>query len=296
MTAATRRARRNRVHWRRCVAGLTLGTGLLCVAPRAQEPSTLRFDVTSVKPNQSGQPAAASPGACGGGACGALVDSAGNRFTATNAPAQLIVRLAYAVPDHRIVGGPEWLRTERFDITATAAKIPSRDERNLMLRSLLEERFKLIAHREMRELPIYALVRTRPDGSVGPNLRSAAAADCAALMAARAKGDPLPPSNRILCGSSMHPGGLSVGGMTMAEIAAEVLSPQVERVVVDRTGLTGAYDFDLDFARATPAGQSASDAPSIFTAVQEQLGLRLEPTRGPVEVLVIDSIEKPSPD
>jgi uncharacterized protein (TIGR03435 family) len=248
-----------------------------------QKPAPLRSEVASVKPNRSGAPALG-------------IDVAGNRFTATNVPAQLIVRLAYAVPDHRIVDAPEWLRTERFDVVATAARTTSIAERNALLRSLLEERFKLVAHMEQRDLPIYALVRARPAASVGPGLRPAAAADCAGLMAARAKGQPLPPSNRILCGSSLRPGGVSVGGMTMAEIAGEVLSPQVERVVVDRTGLTGAYDFDLDFVRTASADPSAPGAASIFTAVVEQLGLRLEPARGPVDVLRIESIERPSPD
>ena len=246
-------------------------------AAAARQPAEPRFEAASVKANQSGLP-------------GVSVNTAGGRFTATNAPALLLVRLAYAMPENRIVGAPDWLRLERFDIVATMAGAVSRDEQNRMLRTLLRERFTLIGRRETRELPIFTLVRTRLDARLQP-----AAADCAALMAAMRAGTPLPPANRILCGSRLRPGGVSVGGMTMAEVAAEVIGPQVDRPVVDRTGLEGGFDFDLDFAPLGPAA-AATDAPSIFTALDEQLGLRLEPGRGPVDVLVIDSVARPNPD
>ena len=159
-----------------------------------------------------------------------------------------------------------------------------------MLRTLLRERFMLTARRETRELPIYSLVRTRPDQRLRP-----ATADCVALTAAMRAGTPLPPANRILCGSRLRPGGVSVGGMTMAEIAAEVIGPQVDRPVVDRTGIAGGFDFDLDFAPLA-ATSATTDAPSIFTALDEQLGLRLEAGRGPVDVLVIESVARPVPE
>jgi bla regulator protein BlaR1 len=256
---------------------VVVATGAAATNQDAKEP---RFEAASVKPNQSGLP-------------GINVSTAGGRFTAMNAPALLLVRLAYAIPENRIVEAPDWLRSERFDIAATTGGVVSRDQQNLMLRALLRERFNLIARHETRDLPIYSLVRPRP-GVRSPRLATATA-DCAALTAAMRAGTPLPPANRILCGSRLRPGGVSVGGMTMAEVAAQVIGPQVDRPVVDRTGLEGSFDFDLDFTPLAPA-TAATDAPSIFTALDEQLGLRLEPGRGPVDVLVIESVARPAAD
>ncbi len=223
----------------------------------------------------------------------------GGRFTATNAPLREIVRLAYGVSDLLIVDAPDWIRAERFDIVAKADGNPERDQIFLMVRSLLADRFKLVIHRESRELPQYALLRAKPDGAVGPRLRPAAA-DCPALLAAAQKGTPIPRSNRVLCGSQSRPGTIAIGGMTMDQIATG-LWLQLGRVVSNRTGLEGRFDLDLDFAPepvggAVSADAPASDAPSIFTAVQEQLGLKLESTKGPVEVLVIDRVERPTED
>ena len=254
----------------------------------AQQPAA--FDVASIKANRSGLP---------------FVNFGmppGGRFLAENAPLREIIRVAYGGPDFLIVDAPDWLRAERFDIAAKADGNPERDQIIVMLRTLLADRFKLAIHTEKRELPIYTLVRVKTDGALGPRLRPAAA-DCAALLAATRTGTPLPPSNRILCGSRNRSGTLAIGGMTMDQIAAGFW-PQLGRVVVDRTGLQGSFDLDLDYAPSPPAGVAAaapdaaaqSDAPSIFTAVQEQLGLKFESTKGPVDVLVIDHVERPTED
>jgi uncharacterized protein (TIGR03435 family) len=272
--------------WTKAILAVALAYGAALTShahPAEQGSASVAFEAASVKPNRSGLP-------------NINVSTTGDRLSAVNAPAQLIVRLAYAIPDDRIVGAPEWLRSERFDIVVTSSGPMSLDKRNQILKSLLQQRFGLVARMETRELPIFALVTARADGTLGPNL-IAASVDCAALTAAAQQGTPLPPSKRILCGSTRRPGGVSVGGMTMREVAASILSPQVGRPVVDRTGLAGSFDFDLDFAPAAPAAaETGTDAPSIFTAVQEQLGLKLEATRGPVEVLVIDSIQRPTAD
>jgi uncharacterized protein (TIGR03435 family) len=269
------------------IAGLLVGL----VAHGAAQQATPSFEVASIKANHSGLP---------------FVNFGmppGGQFTATNAPLREVIRVAYSpLPDFLIVGAPDWIRTERFDIVAKAEGNPERAQLFLMIRTLLADRVKLAVHREMRELPIYALVRAKPEGPLGPRLRPAAA-DCVALMAAAQKGTPLPPANRILCGSRSRGGTLAIGGMTMDQIALG-LWPQLGRVVVDRTGLQGSFDLDLDFAPEAPAAASTgasdaspqSDAPSIFTAVQEQLGLKLESTKGPVEVLVIDRVERPTED
>jgi uncharacterized protein (TIGR03435 family) len=269
------------------IAGLLMSLVALAAAQQA----TPSFEVATIKPNHSGLP---------------FVNFGmppGGQFTATNAPLREIIRAAYGpLPDFLIVGAPDWIRTERFDIVAKAEANPERAQLFLMLRTLLTDRVKLAVHREMREIPIYALVRVKPGGPLGPRLRPAAV-DCVALMAAAQKGTPLPPSNRILCGTRARAGTIAIGGMTMDQIALG-LWPQLGRVVVDRTGLQGSFDLDLDFGLESPAAGSTgasdappqSDAPSIFTAVQEQLGLKLESTRGPVEVLVIDRVERPTED
>jgi uncharacterized protein (TIGR03435 family) len=199
-----------------------------------QSAERLAFDVTSVKRNNSGETHIS-------------VNTEANRFVAINTPPLLLIRLAFGVPESRILNAPDWIRTERFDVVGTSAGPLDRPRQNAMLQDLLRERFTLVAHQESRELPIYALVRARPDGPLSPNLRRSST-DCVGLLAAARTGAPLPPSNRILCGSQGRPGGVSVGGMSMSEVASQVLSPEAGRLVVDRTGLEGTFDFDLDFA------------------------------------------------
>jgi len=266
------------------------GMVIVAIAHVSAQSPTPSFEAASVKVNRSGS-REVNFGMPGGG-----------RFTATNAPLREIIRVAYSpLPDFLIVGAPDWIRTERFDIVAKAEGNPERAQLFLMLRALLADRVKLTVHRETREIPIYALVRAKTEGPLGPRLRPAAV-DCVALMAAAQKGTPLPPSNRILCGTRARAGTIAIGGMTMDQIALG-LWPQLGRVVVDRTGLQGSFDLDLDFAPESSVTASTGapdappgDAPSIFTAVQEQLGLKLESTRGPVEVLVIDRVERPTDD
>jgi uncharacterized protein (TIGR03435 family) len=251
----------------------------MAAAAQVTEP---RFEVASVKPNQSGDVAI-------------RVDTSGGRFTATNVPLMLLIRLAYAIPEFRIANAPDWVRADRFDVSATIGEAASRERQNAMLRTLLRERFRLVVRMEVREQPILILVRSRPEASLLPTLKRSPT-DCAALTAAARSGTPQPPANRILCGVQRRPGGVSVGGMTMAQIAAELLTPEAGRLVLDHTGLDGAFDFDLDFVPAAAQGVAASDAVTLTTALQEQLGLRLQPQRGPVEVLVIDSVEQPTPN
>ena len=171
----------------------------------------------------------------------------------------------------------------------------------LMLRSLLQERFKLRTHRETRELPVYELVVARADRRLGPEMRKPAA-DCEAAIAAgvpppRQPGEPPP------CGMMGGPSFTRAGGATMQQLVVN-LSNRVERLVVDKTGLAGRFAFTLAWTpdriptETPPAGIPPIDpnGPSLFTALQEQLGLKLAPAKGQVEVLVIDSIEHPTAD
>ena len=166
-----------------------------------------------------------------------------------------------------------------------------------MLRSLLEDRFRLSAHRETRDLPIYALVLARADGRLGPRLRQTTSDYCAKLLEAAGKpGDTPIPTGSPACG--MRPGGngneVTAGAVPMNELA-RLLNVVSGRTVVDRTGLTGVWDFGLKWS-PFDAPAPDPDRPSIFTALQEQLGLRLDATTGPVEVLVIDRVEPLIPD
>jgi uncharacterized protein (TIGR03435 family) len=265
-------------------------------APVAPKPS---FEVASVKPNNGdarGSSWAMQPG---------------GRFTAINLPLTQIIRNAFALQPSQVVGLPDWASSERFDISAKAeqefprtGEKPSRGQ--LMVQSLLEERFKLVSHRETRDLPVYALVVARADGRLGPQLKQSDV-DCATLAAAQKAGGAVPggggaagpgPSPRPAlaerrpCTMTSNDSMLRATAIPISALVA-TLSSATERMVVDRTGLTGSFDFDLTFSRAPSPDTSA---PSVFTAVQEQLGLKLESVRVSMDVLVIDNIERPTPD
>lgn len=228
------------------------------------QPALPSFDVASIKPNKSG--------AQGGGS---KLDAAS--YTGTNVSLKRIVRLAYG-PVQQFDGGPAWIETETYDITAKAAGNPTREQLQLMLRSLLADRFKLVVHKETRNLPAYALVLARRDGKLGPSLRRSEA-DCS-------------PANRQQapagsCGFRISDGTVAGRGATLEKLAAELIL--TGRLVVDRTGLAGNFDIDMKW---TPdeLGTNAE----LFTALQDQLGLKLEAIRAPVEVIVIDSAQRPA--
>jgi uncharacterized protein (TIGR03435 family) len=278
------------------------GGGAPATASSADQ-GRLEFEVASVKPNKSGDGRVM------------LGMAPGGRFTATNVTLRMLIRNAYQLQDFQIAGGPNWLNSDHFDIVAKADRdvAPAQPggppgPLQMMLRALLADRFKLAAHNETRDMPIYALVLARSDGKLGPQLHPSAT-DCAAIMAAnRARGGPpaFPEAARPPCGMRMGPGQMSGGAFPLSQLAS-TLSVIVQRVVIDRSGLTGAYDFDLTWTPdqtlqgQPPPGAPAPppidpNGPSIFTALQEQLGLKLDSQRGPVDVLVIDKAEPPTPD
>jgi uncharacterized protein (TIGR03435 family) len=169
-----------------------------------------------------------------------------------------------------------------------------------LARDVLATRFSFQGHRETRERSVFALVRARQDGILGPRLKQSSA-DCAALAAEAGKsGAPWPPRSaegRILCGLQTQGNTLIAGGYPMSEFQ-RYLTGQTQRLVIDRTGLAGAWDFELTFAPPDVAAEASADRniPTLFTALQEQLGLKLDATRGSAEVLVIDRIERPTRD
>jgi uncharacterized protein (TIGR03435 family) len=254
------------------------------------------FEAASVKPNQSGGDRWD-------------FDSPPGRVVGVNVVLRDLIRFAYNIYggdwDIRIAG-PEWIKAARFDIDARTGGAVPQERAMSMLRQLLADRFSLKVHYENRERPVYELVRARADGRLGPQI-TANNVDCAALananQASSAAGTPplipFDPSKRPLCGSrSTGPGDISSGAFTMEQLALQLARP-VGRPVIDRTNLSGGFDYDL---RWTPmqapaeAGAQPDSGPSIFTAVEEQLGLKLIPATGLVQVLVIDSISQPTPN
>ena len=274
-----------------------VAVGLSQSSPQTQtqaQPSSAErptFEAASIKP--------AKPGAMGS----FIRNQPGGRFSANNMTVKNLLTIAYDVQPFQIVGGPGWLDSERYDVEAkaeessdgdAAAKPPSdmrkqMDAQRLRLQSLLAERCKLTMHRETRQLPVYAMVIAKG----GPKLKES----------------PVNTTGKPNMQMRMGFGQLN-GVDTPLSILAETLSRQLGRVVLDKTGLTGNYDFNLQW---TPdAGQMAAmgpppgappgmapppsdpNGPSVFTAIQEQLGLKLESQKGPVDVWVIDSVEKPS--
>jgi uncharacterized protein (TIGR03435 family) len=256
---------------------------MLTAAPEAQ---TAAFETASVKVNRSGQDSMSA-------------GRNGNRYVALNAPLKflLLTTLGTGFDPSRLLGGPDWIETERFDVVAVLPEGAQPADLPRMMRTLLEQRFNLVLHSETREIPIFALRVARPDGKLGPQL-TPSKLDCG-VLAGRAGGGRLPPQadGRPTCRVSTSGRTFSGGGATMAMLAA-VLPQQVQRRVDDRTGLTGLFDFDLEFSTEgrDPAATPAGDLPSIFTALQEQLGLKLESARAPAEVFIIDRVSRPVAD
>jgi uncharacterized protein (TIGR03435 family) len=214
---------------------------------------------------------------------------------------------AYGIPAARtgqeITGGPKWLDDDLFEINATSGpeSIPRSQVDDLdMLRTLLADRFKLVVRRETREVAMYALVPARRDRSRGPQLRPIAK-DCADWIAGRSATAP-PPMGDLPCGRQVvNRFAIRASAMTMSQLA-NLLTPRVERSVQDRTGLTGNFYLDLQWKPAPgtegplDTGLPDSLPTSLFTALQEQLGLTLQSTKGLVDVLVIDRVDRPTPD
>jgi bla regulator protein BlaR1 len=258
------------------------------------------FDVTSVKPNNSGSGRIMMLPAANGG------------WQASNVTLGMLVRLAFQLQDNQIAGGPKWLFEDRFDVMGTGVAAGKDGPLFEKVKTMLVDRFHLVTHVEKRDLPIYELVLARRDGKLGEKL-TPSTADCSAPQgpAPGQRGFAVPgPGERPRCGFGIGPGSILIGGQTIAAFAQN-LSRLVGRIVVDKTDLKGTYDLSLTYAPdpginpagrdlppgvPPPAAPAASDAPSIFAALQEQLGLKLESTTGPVEVLVIDSAEKPTQD
>lgn len=285
---------------------------LLTTAVLAQSSHSQTFEVSSVRANTSNPPMQVLP----------TLQPSGRVF-AINLPLRELIRVAYGLRDNQLIISSR-LADARFDLEARAGADATRDHAIAMLRTLLTERFSLKTHAEKRELPMYALVRVTAN-RLGPQLKPSPA-DCASLTFPSGPGAPPPPpppppamagtpllANRMLarCPTMFFPGGMSVRSMDMAAFSV-ALERIVRRPVNDKTGLQGAFDFDLTYTPDTldalvgpgtvggpvdgpPPGAPASQGgPSLFDALRSQLGLRLEGGRAPVDVLVVDRVQQPT--
>lgn len=239
--------------------------------------------------------------------------------TVTGLPLRQLIVQAYGIQPNQIIGGPDWLTSDRWDIQLRADAPVNPQQMNLLVQKMMAERFKLVVHRETRELPIFELRLARADGQPGPSLKPAAV-DCGPQGRGRpggpppAAGAPGPgaapgrgPAPLAGCRLMIAPGRAEASGQPLTALT-NFLSNQLGRNVVDKTGLTGGFDYTLEWLPdqgrggvpfnpppgAPPLPPINPDAPSLPTALQEQLGLRLESTKGPVEVLVIDSVQQPT--
>jgi uncharacterized protein (TIGR03435 family) len=261
---------------------------------RAQPAARPQFEVASVKRNNSGER-------------GMDLDATpGGRLTAKNAPLRLLIKNAYDVRDFQILGAPGWVESERWDIEAKAGDNAGPDQLVAMLQTLLEARFKLTFHRETKEFPVYTLAAAK-NGLKLPNAKEGICAAPDAPTQSDAAGQPArKPCGRVGVMLSAKGGKLKGENVTTAALA-KVLGNIMDRPIAEKTGFKGTFDIDVGFTPDQllaglpnlPPGDSANAAASsdaagtsIFAALQ-QLGLKLESTKGPVEVLIIDHVEKP---
>jgi bla regulator protein blaR1 len=257
----------------------------------AVAPGTVTFSAASIKKHV---------GVAGGSFVGR---QPGGRLAATAATLRELIEFAYRLQRYQLVGGPTWIEQDRWDVAATLEAPPARvapgavDDTMLALRALLRDRFRLSVRAETRDQPIYALTLARTDGRLGPQLVRSPI-DCEALIADVLRTGGQPPPEARSCGVRGRVGSIQAGGSTTRELA-EALSTRLLRAVIDRTGLAGPWDITLTYTADpsqiapgtfAPGTEPQFDpgGPSIFTAMQEQLGLKLESTRGPVDVLVVE--------
>jgi uncharacterized protein (TIGR03435 family) len=237
-----------------------------------------QFEAASIKPNNSGSRAL-------------NLSTQPHRFVGRNVTLRMLILQAYRVADFQLTGGPSWINTDRYDIEAKADDDANGNEINgPMLQGLLEERFKLSIRREIQERPIYLLTVAKG----GAKLKSGKCIERDPNVPAQA-----PRGRPEVCGFTVMDTGMIRATQVDMPRFISMLIPWVMRRIEDKTGFTGTFDVDLKWnpietAVANVGGASPTDLSSIYTALEEQLGLKLESAKGPVEVLVIDRAERPT--
>lgn len=278
---------------RRVISTTALFGAWLCGQPQthAQSATRVEFDVVSIKPNVS------PPGS--GGGIRTLPDGT---VIMTNQPLRSMILAASPVQSREVVGLPSWMNTDRYDLTAKPPSGSTREQRARMWQALFAERMKLVAHVEQQERATFALVLARSDGRLGPELKPSTL-DCSPRPPGSAPPQPAAPGPtdfRNRCGMSMSATSIVSGGITMDQLV-QSLGGLAGGLVNNRTGLQGSYSLTLHYSQprgadASPKADVLDDAPEIFTALQEQLGLKLQPEKTMVPVFVVDHIERPSED
>ena len=281
---------------------LIAGLSILPLQAQPASPTAIpKFDVISIRTCKPGEmvPGGSSPGrlhiGCGvlaGADHTGLIQQAYNRYAAGQLSSYAVIP---------IEGGPDWIHFATFQIDAASEAHPSLTMMHgPMMQALLEDRFKLKIHRETRQGPVYELVL----GKGSPKLKPAQAGGCIPLV--RGQSFPTLTAGEHYCRNMVSPHSIDFEGGTLSGLAG-LLNLVLDRPVIDKTGITGSFEMHLEFSPddsapprpatsdpGAPTENRAPDAPGIFQAIQEQLGLKLVPARGPVSVLVIDHIERPS--
>jgi len=297
--------------WFSLLAAVVLAVAGTHMVAQSQAPGgTAVFEVSSVKRSQPGAARGAMAMAIG---VGQVSLRPGGRLTGSFVTLRDLVRAAYAIEDMQVVGGPAWLTSDRFDIEATTRPDVTNDDARIMLRALLRDRFKLAARMDTREMSVSVVELARSDGRLGSQLRRAGS-DCSPpTPPSNLPGVPPPPppppgggrpllimTTPFRCPAIVTPWHMSLRATTMAQFTYR-LTVYLSRLVTDRTGLAGEYDLDLTYMPEPgippPVVNGAAitiDAPALPTALREQLGLKLETSRAPVPVVVVDSAEPPT--
>jgi uncharacterized protein (TIGR03435 family) len=248
------------------------------------------IEVVSVKPTPAGT------------AGGSFGNRPGGGVVTSNMPMSSLISLAYQLTDsNAIEGAPAWFFREGFDVNAKYAGQPPADQLRVAWRKVFADRFKLQARLETRDVPAFAVVLARP-GQPLPAGMTRIATDCVALREARQRGETPPtpaltPAGAAPCGARYSGGQIVSSGMPIAQFVRSIQA-SAGRIMIDRTGLEGDYEFTFKYAspQAGGAPPDADAGPDLFTALREQLGLAVEPTRTTSEFLIIEHIERPTPD
>ena len=248
------------------------------MAAWAQQPA---FEVASIRPNKSGE------------LLMLFQPRQGGNFTAKNCTLALLIQYAYDVLQFQIEGVPGWVRSEKYDVAAKAAEgDPQVDQIRAMLRQLLEDRFQLKYHWETKEAPVYFLTV----GKAG-KLKESAPGDCPPPLRS-GEGPRAGSPDDAPCGSLRNSPGHTKGTKLTAEELAGSLSFLLRKQVVDKTGLTGKYDVELEWTperiQMQQEGSAENGPPTIFTAIQQQLGLKLESGKAPMKMMVVDRVDRPA--
>jgi uncharacterized protein (TIGR03435 family) len=254
---------------------------LLVVIGRPLTSQTLRFEVASIRPSANRAPVAD------------YVFLPGGQFRAVNATVEELILAAFDIARFRVAGGPDWVRSVQYDVqTRGAGADVTMEETRAMLRTLLEERFHLRTHIAPRGVPLYRLALARRDGRTGPGLRPSSLTSCVDRGPLPIN---VPPGAPPSCGRLLGNVGRLSGWRVPISMLAARIERFVDRPVLNETELSG-QSFDLELEWAPEVSSNNSGKPGLSTALVEQLGLKLEATKGTAEVLVIDSVEQPTPD